>query len=182
MPCLNIGEIIAKSSFVYNNCMKSQTKQNTIEIINTLKQRKETVSFAESCTGGRVAAAFTAIGGVSQVFDGSVVSYSNDIKEAWLGVKKETLIKHGAVSSQCVEEMLRGISEMTETITSDYAIAISGIAGPSGGSEEKPVGTVYIGVKSKDKTIVKLYHFEGDRETIQEQATESAILLLKNNL
>lgn len=165
----------------YNNPMNN-TKQNTIEIINTLKQRKETVSFAESCTGGRVAAAFTAIGGVSQVFDGSVVSYSNDIKEAWLGVKKETLIKHGAVSSQCVEEMLRGISEMTETITSDYAIAISGIAGPSGGSEEKPVGTVYIGVKSKDKTIVKLYHFEGDRETIQEQATESAILLLKNNL
>jgi nicotinamide-nucleotide amidase len=162
--------------------MENNIKQNTIEIINTLKERKETISFAESCTGGRVAAAFTAIGGVSEVFDGSVVSYSNEMKEAWLGVQKETLINYGAVSSQCVKEMLNGISKMTDTITSDYAIAISGIAGPTGGTIEKPVGTVYVGIKSKNEVIVKLYHFKGDRASIQKQATESAINLLKNNL
>ncbi len=155
------------------------TKQNTIEIINTLKERKETVTFAESCTGGRIAVAFTAISGASAVLMGSCVTYANEIKSQWLGVKEQTLIDHGAVSKECVEEMLSGILKMA---SADHAIAVSGIAGPSGGTAEKPVGTVYIGIKNSKTTIVKLHLFSGDREAVQEQAKETAIALLKNNL
>jgi len=155
------------------------TKQNTIKIINMLKERKETVTFAESCTGGRIAAAFTAISGASSVLMGSCVTYANEIKSEWLSVKEQTLTQHGAVSKECVEEMLSGILKMA---SADHAIAVSGIAGPSGGTAEKPVGTVYIGIKNSKHTIVELHLFSGDREAVQEQAKETAIALLKNNL
>ena len=156
-----------------------QIRETTTEIINTLKKRNQTITFAESCTGGRIASAFTAISGASSVLNGSVVSYANEIKSAWLGVKEETLVEHGAVSQECVEEMLKGILKMA---SADYAIAVSGIAGPTGGSDEKPVGTLYIGVASEEKSSVKLYLFKGNREEIQEQATAKSILLLKNIL
>ena len=180
MPCINIGEIIAKSCFVYNNGMKNnRTKQNSIEIINTLKAKNQTITFAESCTGGRIASAFTAISGASSVLMGSAVTYANEIKSKWLGVKEQTLIEHGAVSSQCVHEMLSGILKMA---SADYAIAVSGIAGPSGGTAQKPVGTVYIGIETPKEKIVQLHLFKGDREEVQAQATDTAIELLKNNL
>jgi len=159
--------------------MRNNTKQNTIEIIDTLKKRNQTITFAESCTGGRVASAFTAISGASAVLNGSVVSYANEIKSAWLEVKEQTLIEHGAVSKECVEEMLNGVIKMA---SADYAIAVSGIAGPTGGSPNKPVGTVYIGIKTKEKVIVEHHLFKGNRESIQEQAKDTAIALLKNNL
>jgi len=155
------------------------TKQNTIDIINKLKEKNQTITFAESCTGGRIASEFTAISGASSVLMGSAVTYANEIKSAWLDVKKETLIKYGAVSNQCVEEMLTGILKMA---SANYAIAVSGIAGPTGGTEEKPVGTVYIGIKNNNKTIVKHHLFLGNREEIQLEATATAIALLKNNL
>jgi len=160
----------------------NNTRQHTIEIINKLKENKETISFAESCTGGRVASEFTSVSGVSEVFYGSVVSYANSIKEAWLGVQKKTLMEYGAVSSQCVEEMLKGASIMTETLKSDHAIAISGIAGPSGGTKEKPVGTVYIGLLTPHKEEVFQCFFSGDREAIQEQSTIFAIKKLADVL
>ena len=159
--------------------MRNNTKQNTIEIIDTLKKRNQTITFAESCTGGRVASAFTAISGASAVFNGSVVSYANEIKSAWLEVKEQTLIEHGAVSKECVEEMLNGVIKMA---SADYAIAVSGIAGPTGGSKNKPVGTVFIGIQTKEKVIVEHHLFKGDRESIQEQAKDTAIALFKNNL
>ena len=155
------------------------TKQNTIDIINILKERKETITFAESCTGGLIVAQFTAIAGVSSVLMGSTVTYANEIKSKWLDVKEQTLIKHGAVSKETVEEMLIGILKMAKA---DHAIAVSGIAGPTGGTSEKPVGTVYIGIKNKDNSIVQLHLFKGNREAVQEQATNTAIALLKNNL
>ena len=155
------------------------TKQNTIKIINTLKQRNETITFAESCTGGKVVAEFIKIAGTSSIINGSVVSYSNEIKSKWLGVKKQTLIEYGAVSKECVEEMLTGILKMA---SANHAIAVSGIAGPSGGTEEKPVGTVYIGIKNRHKSIIEHHLFKGEREEVQEQAKERAILLLKNNI
>jgi len=158
---------------------KNNTKQNTIEIINTLKEKNQTITFAESCTGGRVASAFTAISGASAVLNGSVISYANEIKSEWLGVKKETLIKYGAVSKACVEEMLKGILKMA---SADYAIAVSGIAGPTGGTDGKPVGTVYLGVIYKDKIIVEHHLFKGDREAVQEQAKDASISLLKKFL
>ena len=159
--------------------MKNTTKQNTIEIINTLKEKNQTITFAESCTGGRIASAFTAISGASSVLNGSVVSYDNEIKSQWLGVKEQTLIEHGAVSKECVEEMLKGVLKMANA---DCAIAVSGIAGPTGGTDEKPVGTVYLGIQTTEKTIIELHLFKGDRELVQEQAKDTAIALLKNNL
>ena len=152
---------------------------NTIEIINTLKEKNQTITFAESCTGGRIASAFTAISGASSVLMGSAVTYANEIKIAWLGVKEQTLIEHGAVSQKCVEEMLSGILKMA---SANYAIAVSGIAGPTGGTEEKPVGTVYIGIETPKDKIVQRHLFKGDRDEVQKQATDTAIALLKNNL
>jgi len=158
--------------------MEKQIKQNIITIIEILKKNNQTITFAESCTGGRVATAFTAISGVSSVLNGSVVSYSNEIKSKWLNVKEETLIKYGAVSSECVKEMLNGIIQLANA---NCAIAISGIAGPTGGTIQKPVGTVYIGIKTPNSTIIKKYLFKGDRELIQKEATNQSIeLFLKN--
>jgi len=154
-------------------------KKQTEEIINILKSNNQTISFAESCTGGRIAAEFTAIAGVSSVFNGSCVTYSNEIKHLWLGVSQELLDGVGAVSSECIESMLAGIAKKSR---SDYAIAVSGIAGPDGGTVSKPVGTVYIGILTPEDTIVQKFRFDGDREAVQNQAKEAAITLLKKFL
>ena len=147
-------------------------KELTQNIIQELAKRGETISFAESCTGGRIAAAFTAISGASDVLHGACVTYSNDIKHQWLGVTQEVLETQGAVSEPCVAQMLVGIAKMTG---SDYAIAVSGIAGPTGGTEFKPVGTVYIGIKTPLDQEVFHCHFNGSREAVQEQSTQFAI-------
>ena len=147
-------------------------KELTEKIIQKLTQQRQTISFAESCTGGRIAAAFTAISGASEVLHGSCVTYSNDIKHQWLGVTYEVLENHGAVSEPCVAQMLDGIQKMTR---SDYAIAVSGIAGPTGGTSFKPVGTVYIGVKTPSEKQVFHCHFKGDREAVQDRSTQFAI-------
>ena len=154
-------------------------KQRLENIIQTLKANNQTITMAESCTGGQIAASFTSIAGASNVFHGACVTYSNEIKHLWLGVKEKTLEQHGAVSQQCVEEMLHGIQYKA---SSDYAIAVSGIAGPDGGSTEKPVGTVYIGVLSPTEMMVERYQFEGDREAVQKAAVKHAIYLLEKNL
>jgi nicotinamide-nucleotide amidase len=147
--------------------------QNTVEkIIEKLTKMEQTISFAESCTGGRIAAAFTAISGASAVLHGSCVTYSNDIKHLWLGVTNEVLENHGAVSEPCVVQMLEGIQRMTG---SDYAIAVSGIAGPTGGTELKPVGTVYVGIQTPFAQQVFHCNFSGPREAVQEQSTVFAI-------
>jgi nicotinamide-nucleotide amidase len=147
--------------------------QNTVEkIIQQLTKEQQTISFAESCTGGRIAAAFTAISGASEVLHGSCVTYSNDIKHLWLGVSNEVLENHGAVSQPCVAQMLDGIQKLAG---SDYAIAVSGIAGPTGGTELKPVGTVYIGLQTPFSQEVFHCNFNGPREAVQEQSTVFAI-------
>ena len=147
-------------------------KDLTEKIIQELTKRGETISFAESCTGGRISAAFTAISGASEVLHGACITYSNDIKHQWLGVSQEVLENYGAVSEPCVAQMLQGIQKMTR---SDYAIAVSGIAGPTGGTEFKPVGTVYIGLKTPFDQQVFHCNFSGPREAVQEQSTEFAI-------
>ena len=147
-------------------------KKITENIIQKLTKDKHTITFAESCTGGRIAAAFTTISGASSVLDGSCVTYSNEIKHLWLGVEKKVLKNYGAVSQQCVSQMLEGIKNLAG---SDYAIAVSGIAGPTGGTEEKPVGTVYIGLKTPFSEEVFHCFFHGDREQIQEQSVVFAI-------
>jgi len=152
---------------------------NVEKIIQKLAEKKQTISFAESCTGGRLAAVFTAISGASAVLNGSMVTYSNDIKHSWLGVDNEILDTHGAVSSQCVSQMLDGIQKAS---SADYALAVSGIAGPTGGSDEKPVGTVYIGLQTPSTQGVFKCFFEGDRDSIQEQSTAFAIEKLQEFL
>ena len=145
----------------------------TIEkIIEKLASQHQTVSFAESCTGGRIAAAFTSVSGASSVLDGSVVTYSNAIKHTWLGVDNEVLEQFGAVSSQCVSQMLEGIKNLSGA---DYALAVSGIAGPTGGTKEKPVGTVYIGLQTPFTQELFQCFFHGQREHIQEQSVAFAI-------
>ena len=147
-------------------------RNKTKKIIVKLTEEDRTVTFAESCTGGRIAAEFTAVSGASSVLHGSVVTYSNEIKHKWLGVSRETLETQGAVSRDCVKEMLEGVQKLTG---SDYAIAASGIAGPTGGTELKPVGTVYIGIKTPFFSEVYHCHFHGDREQVQEKSVAFAI-------
>ena len=142
------------------------------KIIQELSRQKQTVTFAESCTGGRIAAAFTAVSGASAVLNGSCITYSNEIKHLWLGVSQEVLETYGAVSEPCVRQMLTGVQKMA---ASDYAIAVSGIAGPTGGTDLKPVGTVYIGLLTPQQHKVFHCHFKGSRESIQEESTCFAI-------
>ncbi len=144
----------------------------TQSIIHILEERGETITFAESCTGGQLAAAFTAISGASTVFNGSVVSYANTIKEQWLSVRPSTLEQYGAVSRECVSEMLSGALKLAHA---DYAIAVSGIAGPTGGTPDKPVGTVYIGIETPDTSTVYHNVFDGNRENVQRQSVEFAV-------
>jgi len=125
-----------------------------------LKAEHKTVSTAESCTGGYIAHLFTAMPGSSAFFEGSVVSYSNQVKESVLQVEEFTLQTFGAVSEEVVKQMLHGVLQAVKT---DYAIAVSGIMGPDGGTEEKPVGTVWIAVGNTEKTITKKLYFRFDR-------------------
>ena len=159
---------ISTKNLGYNIGMKKDLEK----IVDILKSKNETITMAESCTGGRVAAAFTSIAGVSSVFNGSLVTYANEIKEEWLGVPKEILLEHGAVSTECVDQMLSGAIKMSHA---DHSIAISGIAGPDGGTPDKPVGTVYIGVLVNGIKTIQRYHFEGAREEIQDSATKKSI-------
>ncbi len=125
-----------------------------------LRERGFTLSTAESCTGGYIAHLLTSIAGSSDYFLGSVVAYSNNIKTAVLGVKEQTLIDHGAVSEQTVIEMALGVRKKFGT---DYAIAVSGVAGPGGGSDEKPVGTTWIAVAGPEGVSAKKHQFGNDR-------------------
>lgn len=144
-------------------------------IIAKLHTSGKTITFAESCTGGLLAYYFTKNNGASKIFNGSLVTYSNDLKENWLGVESRVVEKHGAVSSEVVLEMSSGALNVSGA---DYSISISGIAGDSGGTVDKPVGTVYIGVRSKSKHIEKRLNFNGDRNYIQHQSALTAIKLL----
>lgn len=134
------------------------------------------ITFAESCTGGLLSALFAQVAGFSAVFDGGLVTYSNFLKTQWLGVDPFVLEQYGAVSSQCVEQMCDGALKRTEA---DISIAISGIAGPTGGTEAKPVGTVFIGVmRSGEKAYIEEFHFAGDRKEVQKRAAYNAVRML----
>jgi len=145
-------------------------------IAERLIESGKKVTCAESCTGGLIACEIVKNAGVSAIFDGSVVSYADEIKMKTLGVKEQTLQKHGAVSAQTVYEMLEGALSLMDA---QIAIAVSGIAGPTGGSEAKPVGTVYVGAKCLDgETFVEKISLKGDRAYIQKQALFWGLKLL----
>jgi len=140
-----------------------------------LKQHGQTISTAESCTGGRLAAALNAQSGSSAYYMGSVVAYDNSIKEQVLGVKHTTLEEHGAVSEQTVREMAEGVRALMQT---DYAIATSGIAGPTGGTADKPVGTVWIAWATPKGTYAKCFRLGTLREQITQRAVTTALVHL----
>lgn len=146
-----------------------------------LKQRGQTIATAESCTGGRLAAALNAQPGSSAFYLGSVVAYANEVKEQVLGVKHDTLLQYGAVSEQTVLEMANGVRHHMHA---DYAIATSGIAGPDGGTPDKPVGIVWIAWATPEATTAKCYHFgmAREREQITQRAVTAAIVELIKSL
>ena len=144
-------------------------------VFNKLSQLNQTLSVAESCTGGYISHQLTQIPGASKVFVGSVISYSNSVKHHQLGVESTLFETVGAVSEQVVTQMVTGVRERLQT---DYAIAISGIAGPEGGSEDKPVGTVFIGVSSAKTHVVNRFHFSGNRMQIIERSNNMALAML----
>tara|TARA_B110000046_G_scaffold180424_1_gene211031 strand:- start:92 stop:592 length:501 start_codon:yes stop_codon:yes gene_type:complete len=150
-------------------------EEDMIKFQDILKKKKQTLTTAESCTGGLISSMITEISGSSEIFKGSIVTYSNEIKEQELNVKNETMIAFGVVSCEAVSEMLDGV---IKKFNADFAIAVSGIAGPNGGTETKPVGTVAIGVmNSKGTKSIRLFHFQGNRKQIQLQAAKKALKL-----
>jgi nicotinamide-nucleotide amidase len=150
--------------FTHNDMLKMQ---------ELLKQNNQTITCAESCTGGLIASKITQISGSSAIFKGSVVTYCNEIKEQELNVKKQTMIDNGVVSIEVVNEMLDGVIKKFDAT---YAIAVSGVAGPTGGTKNKPVGTVVVGVASIYGDIhSSIYHFKGDRISIQNQAANKGL-------
>jgi nicotinamide-nucleotide amidase len=196
LPNLNVvrlrltGKSTGKNDIVYEieqianqikeclgDAVVSEEDQTMSEIISDLlKSKNYTLSVAESCSGGLISHQLTMIPGASKYFVGSVVSYSNSVKRHQLGVESTLFETVGAVSEQVVEQMAKGVREKLKT---DYSIAISGVAGPGGGSEEKPVGTVFIGISSKNLTIVKRFHFVGDRQNIILRTSNMAFDILR---
>ena len=153
---------------------------NAAEIVTSLKQSGMRICCAESCTGGMIAAAITDIAGSSAVFSRGFVTYSNQAKINMLGVKPETLNLHGAVSGQTVSEMASGAITASED-EADFAVAVSGIAGPDGGTVEKPVGLVYICVlKKREVGQVSRYVFDGDRQSVRTQTVENALKTIRS--
>lgn len=150
--------------------LEDDTLENCIGKL--LSKHGKTLSTAESCTGGLIASSITSVPGASEYFLGSVVSYANSVKQEVLGVPQEILMNHGAVSSECVAAMAEGVRNLTG---SDFAVATSGIAGPGGGSAEKPVGLVWIGVSSQVGTETFRLVFNSDRKRNIERFTSSAL-------
>lgn len=141
------------------------------KVVELLKKLNMNISTAESCTGGMLASKLIDVPGISEVFYEGVVSYSNEAKINRLGVRKEILDKYGAVSEEVAKEMVMGL-------TTDVALSTTGIAGPDGGSEEKPVGLVYMGIRIKDKIYVEKRVFRGDRNKVRERTVSHTLFTL----
>ena len=144
-----------------------------------LRERNATLAVAESCTGGLLGARLTAVPGSSQYFTGGFITYSNELKHALLGVPAETLARFGAVSAETAEAMAQGARERTGAT---YAVSITGVAGPDGGTEEKPVGLVYIAIAGPEGSAVTHRRFLGDRERVRIFTTQAALDVLRRRL
>ena len=159
---------------VYSTEEDTTLEQAAVEL---LMANGLTVTCAESCTGGMLSARLINVAGVSECYKCGFITYSNKAKRKLLGVKKGTLHKYGAVSAQTAEEMARGAALRFQ---SDVAVSVTGIAGPDGGTEEKPVGLVYIGCCVKGQVMVKECHFEGDRQEVRAQSVTEALVLMRS--
>ena len=163
----------------FGNDIYTTEDEVTLEkaLADLLTSAELTISCAESCTGGLVSATLINVPGISELYKAGFVTYSNKAKRRLLGVKKGTLQKYGAVSSQTAEEMVKGLLAETKT---DVGIAVTGIAGPDGGTKEKPVGLVYISCNVKGKITVKECHFKGDREKVRRSSVTAALMLARS--
>lgn len=146
-------------------------------VLDLLLANKLTLTCAESCTGGLLSARLVNVPGSSEVFKAGLVTYSNKAKRKLLGVKKTTLQKYGAVSAQTAEEMAKGAAFTSKC---DVTVSVTGIAGPDGGTKEKPVGLVYMACDVKGKVTVQEYHFSGDRAKVRESAVSAALTLMRS--
>lgn len=163
----------------FGNAVYTTEADVTLEkaVADLLCANNLTVTCAESCTGGLLSGRLINVPGVSEVYKSGVVTYSNKAKRRLLGVKKSTLQKYGAVSEQTAEEMARGAALLSKA---DVSVAVTGIAGPDGGTEEKPVGLVYIACSVKGKITVKKYQFSGSRSKVRESAVSEALILMRS--
>ena len=154
-------------------------KKLSYKIVKLLKKKKLKISFVESCTGGLLSSFITSISGSSKVFTLGLVTYSNQTKINILKVPKSLIMKHGAVSSECCYSMVKNLSRISK---SDINLSITGIAGPSGGSKNKPVGLVFIGIKRRQKINIKKYLFKNKGRAYIQRATvnKSLKLILEN--
>ena len=165
----------------FGNAVYTTDADETLEMALTklLIKKEYTMTTAESCTGGMIAARMVNAPGVSAVLKSGFITYANEAKEELLGVSHDTLEKFGAVSRETAEEMAEGAVKAAHT---DAAIAVTGIAGPDGGTKEKPVGLVYIGVNVRGNVEVREYHFSGSRQKIRESVTAAALTFLREKL
>lgn len=147
------------------------------EVLNALAGK--TLATAESCTGGMIGAALTAVPGASRVYKGGVVSYWSEVKEKLLGVSGEDLENLGPVSMQVAGSMAQGARKLLKT---DVAVSVTGLAGPDGDEFGRPVGTVFVGFDNGAKTVVRQYRFDGDRDAVRRQAVEAALKLILENV
>jgi len=144
-------------------------------IVELLKSRGQTLAVVESCTGGMLGGAVTAVAGSSAAFAGGFLTYSNELKQRLVGVRGETLAAHGAVGAECAAEMAAGGRERTGA---SWCVSVTGVAGPDGGSEAKPVGTVFVGLAGADGVRTKLFRFPGSREDVRQRSVMSALAML----
>ena len=174
-----IKPVVKELKARFQNAVYTTEEDVTLEkaVSDLLVANNLTVTCAESCTGGLLSGRLVNVPGVSDVYKAGFVTYSNKAKRRFLGVKKTTLQKYGAVSQQIAEEMAKGAALFTKT---DVAVAVTGIAGPDGGTEEKPVGLVYIACCVKGKTTVKKYQFSGNRAKIRESSVSAALCLMRS--
>lgn len=153
---------------------------NTKELIMKVVSKKDiTLAVAESCTGGLLGSYITSVPGSSKCFKGGIISYSNEAKISVLKVNRSIISEYGAVSKQCAEAMAINVRKIFD---SDYGISITGIAGPDGGSEEKPVGTVWLAYADRFGVDAVLCNFKGDRENIRNSAVDKAINILYSKI
>ena len=150
----------------------SELELITNELVKLLAEKHLTITTAESCTGGMISSTIVNVPGASSVLNEAYVTYANEAKMKILGVKYDTLDNYGAVSEETAHEMVTGAAKAAQ---SDCAIAVTGIAGPDGGTEDKPVGTVYAGYIYKGNVSVVRYNFDGSRYEIRRQTTETVI-------
>ncbi|MBU1486573.1 CinA family protein [bacterium] len=168
----------------FRNTMRIYCKSDSIAILEEeigrlLREKGLTLSCAESCTGGLLSHRITNTCGSSNYFKGAVLAYSNQVKTNLLGVPEEMLLKYGAVSSQVAKRMAEGVASL---LGADISLSITGIAGPSGGSKEKPVGLVYEALFDRGETLIKRFRFEGSREEIKEKAATASLEMLGERL